>query len=334
MLTWAKYVVKRLPYAVFLPLFLLHSRLNEARGWEAARRKHQIPLLTAINLERVKHSDTVFLLGSGPSINQISSARWRVIGAHDSIACNFWLCHAFVPRIYFFELIDRAESPGEYNRFLELTRARAADYEPTLKIVSELCPERAAMFSDLSPSWLQSVYTFVPVRLAARNNLEFASGIRYLKSKGVFRASTRIRTLFKYGTSLTAMVALAIMMQYRRIVLCGIDLNTSVYFHGDASLYPQATSPSTAPKFLAQQDVAWRIKLDSVLKELKCLVLDPEGIEIYVENRSSALWPAIAEAPKELFEGEVQPTKPRFGTVRERSGEGRFPKVDPAVYDS
>jgi hypothetical protein len=34
---------------------------------------------------------------------------------------------------------------------------------------------------------------------------------------------------------------------------------------------------------------------------MKRLLFDPAGIQLYVENRSSALWPKIPEAPAGLF---------------------------------
>jgi hypothetical protein len=37
--------------------------------------------------------------------------------------------------------------------------------------------------------------------------------------------------------------------------------------------------------------------------EMKRQILDPAGIEIYVENRDSALFPQIAEAPASIFPG-------------------------------
>jgi len=94
-------------------------------------------------------------------------------------------------------------------------------------------------------------------------------------------------------------------MRYRRIVLCGIDLKNSEYFYQDPDLYPETSHVRFQPQdqvHLGLTPMPWMITTDTVLLELKRQVLDPLGIEIYVENRSSALWPVIPAAPEELFD--------------------------------
>jgi hypothetical protein len=49
----------------------------------------------------------------------------------------------------------------------------------------------------------------------------------------------------------------------------------------------------------------WRITMESVILEMKRQLLDPQGIQLYVENRSSALWPKISEAPSSVFSPQV-----------------------------
>src|SRR4051812_41077020 len=50
-----------------------------------------LPLISPDRLMSVKRTDTVFVLGSGSSINAISDAKWQTIATYDSIAFNFWL---------------------------------------------------------------------------------------------------------------------------------------------------------------------------------------------------------------------------------------------------
>jgi len=88
-------------------------------------------------------------------------------------------------------------------------------------------------------------------------------------------------------------------MQYRRIVLCGVDLNDSRYFYQDPQLYPETASLEFRPRHgrhATNSPMPWRITIKSVILEMKRQLLDPAGIEISVENRSSALWPKIGEA--------------------------------------
>ncbi|HEX4786441.1 MAG TPA: hypothetical protein VH350_19025, partial [Candidatus Sulfotelmatobacter sp.] len=113
---------------------------------------------------------------------------------------------------------------------------------------------------------------------------------------------------FKQASTLSSLISLAIRMEYRTIVLCGVDLNHSEYFYQDATLYPETAalefSPRNAPHAI-NSPIPWRIPIASVILEMKRQLLDPLGIQIYVENRSSALWPNIAEVPSSLFSAQV-----------------------------
>jgi hypothetical protein len=44
------------------------------------------------------------------------------------------------------------------------------------------------------------------------------------------------------------------------------------------------------------------VPAQQVIRAFKKVVLDPAGIELFVENRSSTLFPAIAETPPQLWE--------------------------------
>src|ERR1035441_1165666 len=104
-LTMLKTLAKKLPHPLLLRIhhyYDLHRKSILAR---AVSVRTDLPLLETLDLSRIKTSDTVFVLGSGWSINEIGDERWKVIGRHDSIAMNFWPAHALVPRIYmFFEI--------------------------------------------------------------------------------------------------------------------------------------------------------------------------------------------------------------------------------------
>ncbi len=103
-------------------------------------------------------------------------------------------------------------------------------------------------------------------------------------------------------------------MGYRKIVLCGVDLTRAEYFYQDPALYPETAELEYMPragKHMTLTRYAWgTMPIDEVVAEMKQQVLDPAGIELYVENRSSALWPEIEEAPDSVFE------VPAVGTSR------------------
>ena len=95
----------------------------------------------------------------------------------------------------------------------------------------------------------------------------------------------RVSAIFKQATTLSSLVALAIRMQYRTIVLCGVDLNDSEYFYQDPILYPDSAELEFRARnqpHLTNQPMPWRITIKSVILEMKRQLMDPEGIQLYV----------------------------------------------------
>ncbi len=316
-----KSLMSKLPYPIFLRAFWSWYFLRDVRRWKAARQRGGVALLQDLDLATVKKSEALFILGSGPSINRISAERWAAIARHDTVGFNFWLCHAFVPRLYFFEAIPRSDS-DIYRAYCEVAKSRAAEYRAVPKVVTEMQHSGAAFLQDLPPEWRENLYTPRPVTLAARDEAEFAYGLRELQRRGLFQAATRIRSLFKYAGSLSSLVALAARLRYRTVVLCGVDLATQEYFYQDPELYPATSDLVPSPRSLPHlifRELPWLVKIDAVLRQMRRQLLEPAGIEVFVENRGSALWPEIPEAPAALFGvSSVDPKVTAAGDTRNK----------------
>lgn len=303
MLHLAKNAVKALPYPLFLRAFLAWHAATQQRHAEAKRRRLGLPLISELDWNAYRKSDTLFILGSGPSINAIPAERWGAIARHDSIGFNFWPYHSHVPTLYYFEAADPVEWPHVYVSMLALFRERAGAYRHVPKIISEL--QRAHhMVPQLPPEWRENLYCHLPITLAARTPEEFGAGLRYVARSLALQRAFRRGRLFKYVSSLSALVPLAMLLGYRQVVLCGIDLHNQEYFYQDERLYPASASFTPEPKaqkHLAFREVPWLVKLNAVLREMNAVLLRPAGIELYVESRTSALWPEIPEVPPSVF---------------------------------
>ncbi len=305
MVQFIKERIKRLPYPWLLRSYYAWYAARRLTRFEYVRRRAAIPLLSSIDLPRYQRSDTLFLLGSGPSINQIAPERWEAVAQHDSMGVNFWLVHPFVPTFYVMESIAYGGARDEAARRLrELANRRARDYAGTVKIVTDLFERGRQFVFDLSPEFRQNLYTTYNVPMLARTEEEFDAGVKYLEAKGVFRPSRRIGGLFKYALSLSLLLTLALRLRYRRIVLCGFDMRTQDYFYQDKEKFPGSADLSLAPRgvpHLAARGFEWMLPQQVVVQHMNRLLLQPAGIELYVENRSSALWPQVPEAPDEVF---------------------------------
>ena len=56
--------------------------------------------LNVSQLKKHKTSNTIYILGSGPSILNISKEEWAHIQNHDSIGFNHWYAHGYEPTFY------------------------------------------------------------------------------------------------------------------------------------------------------------------------------------------------------------------------------------------
>jgi hypothetical protein len=300
-------LAKRLPHPL---LMRLHRREQLARQSALAREisgRTGLPLLGTLDLTPLKRSDTVFILGSGWSINEIRDERWKVIGRHDSIAMNFWPAHPFVPRIYLFENVPRI--PGcevVFDALQGLLQRRCEDYRNTVKIVSELLPlDSRQLILEIPHTFRCNLYVGYSAGIVARTAHELVAGLRYLSQKKAFSPSDRIPCHFRYQSSVTSAISLAVRMNYRRIVLCGIDLGKARYFYHDPERYPLACNwefmPRDQPHLMARR-YEWGLPTQEAIYLFKQEVLDPAGIELVVENSSSTLFPRIPQAPPSLFE--------------------------------
>jgi hypothetical protein len=301
-------LAKRLPHSL---LMRLHNRYQLAQQSTLAREisgRTGIPLMETLNLSVLKTSDTVFVLGSGLSINEIPDRRWEVIARHDSIAMNFWLVHPFVPRIYLFENIPAAVPyQSMFDALRGLMQRRADDYSNTTKIASELQPLNCRqLVLEIPYKFRRNLYVGYSAGVVARTEPELIAGLHLLRTKGVFSPESHLRWHFKYQGSVTAAISLAVRMNYRRIVLCGIDLGKANYFYHDPEKFPEACQwefiPRNQPHSMARH-YTWGLPSHLVIECIKREVLDPAGIELFVENHSSTLFPAIPVISSNDLEG-------------------------------
>ena len=297
---WAK----ALPHPIFLRLFYAVYGMREGRRAKSVLRRTGIPLLQRDVLFNRKRSDLLFVLGSGPSVNQITADRWQTIARHDSLALNFWVLHPFVPTFYFFESIEHSEFPEAASVMLEAFHRRAADYHDTVKVAMEVHRQARQTAEDLPAVFRNNLYAALSVPAPARNERELEYALRYLSNDGLFDADRNYSRMLKYAASITTALALAAKLRYKAVVLCGLDLRDQRYFFQDRDLYPETANLAFVPRSEPHDTnvaLEWRLPVEEVIPVLKRVVLDPAGTELYVENSNSALYPTVREAPAAVF---------------------------------
>ena len=189
-----------------------------------AERRHRsaYPVLDEQGLLATKRSDTLFVFGSGASLNDVSEAEWRRIAEHDTIGFNYFLRQSFVRASY--HLV------GEI--------ATGNDHEPSRWIPA--IQEYARLIAE-NPRYRDCVLLVQAGWRAYQSNRLVASGClplatrlyRYRRiARGVYRPPTRsLREGLVHGAgTVVGCVSFGVAMGYRRIVIAGVDLYDSRYF--------------------------------------------------------------------------------------------------------
>jgi hypothetical protein len=248
-----------------------------------------------------KSSDTLFVLASGNSINEISDAEWKVINKNDSIGLNRWPVHDFVPTYYAFELPD-PEYEEMQQTFLDLLEYRKDAYSDTPTIIKDLSrtPDlfrsldvESRVAGDLLLS-RDSAFLRVSAGQEPQRRL-----LQWLHSHGCFSSDSSFELLYRVRASISYLIHFALIMGYERIVLCGVDMVNSEYFfmkegYRDSEAPIPETNIVKANKSHPTNDPdRGRITLEDLIYIMDETILKPEGVELYVENPISELHPRV-----------------------------------------
>lgn len=228
-------------------------------------------------LRRARRSDTVFVFGSGASLNDITGEAWRAISAHDTLGMNYFVHQQFV-RVDFHVIGELATGDD-----FDATRWRPA-------LAEYLSLLRSSPFYESTILGLQQGWR------AVQSNRILASGMlapgrpifRYRRiSRGKFRPpSESLRAGLVHGAgTVVSCVNLAYLLGWTVIVLAGVDLYDSRYFW----LPPEETRadglsynirPPQAPHVQAQPLVDYLARWTPLLRSrgVRLTVLNPRSL--------------------------------------------------------
>ena len=242
------------------------------RAWRAFRRNvSAYRVLDEAHLRATRKSDTVFIFGSGASLNAISPEDWQAIEGYDTIGFNWFVRQSFVRCDYHLirEIVDK-DLDGSW---------RAA------------FPEYFRLVRD-QPKYAETIFLVQTGFRATSGNL--AIGHRFIPlANRIFLWRTLDRALpsgsiaeglsHGHGT-LNECINFAALMGWRHIVLAGVDLYDRSYFWlRPGETLPRDTTVATPHRTagIIQGIGAWRD------------IFNREGINLYAYNPLSLLVPTL-----------------------------------------
>lgn len=239
-------------------------------------------------------SDIFFILGSGTSINSYNAAQWDDIQNGDSLGFNFWVLNDFVPTFYMYELPRNQSDSGKMIRNLEL---KLENYKNAVMFLKEGKLGKKSIRRLPQSLKEKSLVAFNPTVPAFRvDQLNRAILFQHKKLKKFKLKGNGILPLFSKRASLYSAIILGYLLNYRKIVLCGIDLNSSEYFFDEKRSeleqrgyeVPVAGSPETA--HATNDSSLGDVTISELIKVLDKIILKPSEIELYVGSQNSKLY--------------------------------------------
>lgn len=290
-----------------LKLQLSHfAILRTARSFTASRKAaHNLERsgvgqrLHKLDFGEKKGSETLFIMGSGASVNQYSKAQWTHIQHHDSLGLNWWPIHAHVPTYHLFELTASEHVNIE---LVALLQNRIDEYQDTIHILKDLTKAQKALQSVALPLELLD-RLYLPYEVQTFGVAE-RRALRLLRSLGVFSSRERFSLLYKRRASLASAIALGLRVGYKKVVLCGVDLSSTRYFwEENPEDYQQRGIPlprstrQAGPVHKTIDPKYGNLTVDKVVLLLRDEVLTPRSVELFVAHPSSALYPKVPLYP-------------------------------------
>lgn len=202
----------------------------------------RLPSGCKFSLDEVpKSSETLFVLGCGPSINKLTSKDWSKISSFETCGFNFWLAHEIAPTHYFYYHTDET-----YNALISCRQ----------KLINTNIISRSLSFSDVAPNLLEAIsqvgnpYIAAELSLHSDFSLDLADIHNLLLALGYFNKSGLHPFLLKFYNTLGLILPWAAKAGYQNIVLAGFDMEQSTYFWQDSfKLRHYSNLPFKLPSF-------------------------------------------------------------------------------------
>lgn len=294
---WVGNLIRERAFSLYFALSLGYNAVNDGYHRMKYRRRNDVQPLSALDVGSIQSSDTVFILGSGASVNAYDDAQWARIDAHDSIGFNFWPIHEFVPTYYVGEL---PEYPSWVQLYHELLEQRAEDYANVPFVMKSIHGTTFGLEVDGLPLSIRS-NVYVPITLAVPGDRatrdQFERSIRYLDQMGIFDPKDQLRFIFHKRSSVVDLLLLACTMGYKQIVLSGVDFNKNVQFYIDereryesmGRPIPDETIVGT--EHLSMDPEVGQLSAIDYIEMVNDLLLAPRNIDLHVGTTNSALHP-------------------------------------------
>lgn len=201
-------------------------------GWKALNQQ------ILIDIRDRKNSDTLYILGSGSSVNRVTHEMWDQIAGHVSVGINHWTLHEFVPDVYAVEPVpDSRREVGRSATSLEVDHLnhlrlldRSAVYNSEAIVIC-LAPRTVGENSQVMelPERLRDrMYMYFRFTPFTRMEKNIAGDYGRFLNTRLNRSASLVCP--DSGATLVRLLGIAVKTGFKHVVLVGIDLSTTYFW--------------------------------------------------------------------------------------------------------
>ncbi|EHP89548.1 hypothetical protein [Methanotorris formicicus] len=238
------------------------------------------PLTLKEIIKNTKKSDTIFIFGSGYSINEISKEEWNMFRKHNTLSFNWFHNKCYIPIDYYIVREIHRSVHGKYD--IENV-SKDQNFVKYLENLNKNCYKDSILFINLN---MDTTYLIIKSGfLRNRKYIFYANNI--INKFGFKKDLSKIYHggIYSGGATLLDAIHISYIMGFKKIVLVGVDLYDSRYFWLNRDENRDGLEDIGKSYKDVHRTYPYIIKhLDDIVDTLK-----KEGTELYVYNSKSLL---------------------------------------------
>lgn len=239
---------------------------------------------TSLSEKVNKKGRVFFILGSGPSISELSEDQYEIMSKNVTLGINKWFMNSFDTDFYMFEGRKIEQKESNYRYWFDDAIARYAEASESTFLLKDVASSFSC-WDVFSKNFRERSFVIPKFSVPGRSLAAF----RYNLHK-ISRNTEAYPLLFRRG-SISLALSLAARLNFDKVVLCGVDMNDGSYFWEDPRFKVRNgySKPNTQRKLLHStiDSEVHPVTLDKVLIDFKEMLFD--DVSLYVSSKASSL---------------------------------------------
>lgn len=235
---------------------------------------------------------TLFILGSGSSVELIGDEGFQQIRSGFSIGVNAWPLHTFVPDAYAYEPGNDQQS--DYYRTLTLLkRPDVIEKLPPLLILRPRNQLEQSELAQIPEELIAKTFFYGRITPATRKVRNLSGDVRQFLLDARKRGALTV--MLDSGATIVRLASLGLLLGFKKIVFVGVDLNDSRYFweanpdYLTRSGFKSFDSGQRQPIHETMSPENRPFVVTDMLRSLSAVARHDFGAEFFVASDSSAL---------------------------------------------